>query len=645
MSRVTANPAQRWRRLPIWFAGTALVVLFAMVSASAVHDKSPAYDESAHAFDAWMMTRHGEYRIAPEDPPLWHYWAALPNGRDALAVNFSDESWKSLGTRWPAHWPFTIQTLYRTPGNDAQAFINRSRLMMVLAGACLGVITMVWAFRLGGAVASVLAGVLFAFDPNLLAHAALVQNDVPVALMYLAVAWAIWRAGSRLTVGRVLAIGVLIGCALCVKMSALLLLPLTAILLTCRACLPEPWTSRERSANPPNTRPISQHLRTRFGLLCGIGVLIGLLCWVVIWGVYRFRYDMSRDPSVHFDVSPLLGRLVFLDLAGGDPSTSISRAQLEQWSPPLLARVALLAMEHRLLPEPYAFGLLATSQLTRDGQAYFLGQTSSTGSPWYFPVTILVKTPLATLLAIVLATMLAAGRLMRARWRVSSSTIWTMLCLLIPPTVYLCIAMSQQFNLGIRHILLIYPFAYIAIGVVIGRWLTGRRAAGDVAPVTSPPVARASALQRAIMVMLGLGLLIETSWAYPNFIPFFNAAAGGSRGGLRLLGDSNLDWGQDLPALSHWQKSHPDTRLFLSYFGTADPKFYGLRYTNVSGGYRWEDDSPWPPAAPGVLAISATNVQGIYLTPAGRDAYRSLIDRSRLIDVLNGSIYLYELQP
>lgn len=125
---------------------------------------------------------------------------------------------------------------------------------------------------------------------------------------------------------------------------------------------------------------------------------------------------------------------------------------------------------------------------------------------------MLVKMPVATVIALLAA---AAA------------------CLLIPPLLFLAVAMTSDVNIGLRHIFPIYPFIYVGaawvIGVSLRRWGPRAWVAAGV---------------------LAVLLAAETLSAWPNYIAYFNVAAGGSRGGIDLLGDSNLDWGQDLPALA-----------------------------------------------------------------------------------------------
>lgn len=141
-----------------------------------------------------------------------------------------------------------------------------------------------------------------------------------------------------------------------------------------------------------------------------------------------------------------------------------------------------------------------------------------------------------------------------------------------------------------------------------------------------------------VLLFLAAGLATETLCAYPNFISFFNIAVGGERGGIYLLGDSNLDWGQDLPKLAQWQEQHPDKTLYLDYFGVCDPAAYGIRYLNVPGGYVY--GPPPRTDGPGVAAISATKLQGLFVADPQYDFAARFHDRKPFA-VLGGTIYLF----
>ena len=126
---------------------------------------------------------------------------------------------------------------------------------------------------------------------------------------------------------------------------------------------------------------------------------------------------------------------------------------------------------------------------------------------------------------------------------------------------------------------------------------------------------------------------------------------------MNLLGDSNLDWGQDLKLLADWQKKHPNTPIYLWYFGTADPHYYGMHYVNMPGSTAPPDNSGTAPrtigemSSRGVIAISATTLQWTYFQQRPEPQFRywggavkALREhRGEAIDLLGGSIYIFGL--
>jgi hypothetical protein len=145
-----------------------------------------------------------------------------------------------------------------------------------------------------------------------------------------------------------------------------------------------------------------------------------------------------------------------------------------------------------------------------------------------------------------------------------------------------------------------------------------------------------------------VALGMETMAARPYFLSFFNRLAGGPAGGLDILSDSNLDWGQGLVALRRWMDERSVGQVNLCYFGSADPAAYGIRFVPLPGSYRLEvrgagtaGYDPRPPELPGWVAIGATNLQGTYFDRGLRDAYRFLRDRRPSAVLAGGAMYVY----
>src|SRR5215211_7137374 len=132
----------------------ALLAIFAGLSWTATRSKSPTYDEPLHALGAWLHLHTGDFRVNPEDPPLWHYWAALPNGRNVLNPRMDESRFKDVANDIFLEWVYVVDTLYRTAGNDGERIVSRSRAMMLSVGVALGAVIAWWSWRLSGVAAA-----------------------------------------------------------------------------------------------------------------------------------------------------------------------------------------------------------------------------------------------------------------------------------------------------------------------------------------------------------------------------------------------------------------------------------------------------------------------------------------------------------
>ena len=109
---------------------------------------------------------------------MFGWIASLPLRHDEFKVDLTRPSYTSIADNTSSQWPFIVDTLYHTGGNDAEGALNRARLACVCVGVVLGAIIAFWSYQLGGMLAAIFATCLFAFDPNFLGHAGVVKNDV-----------------------------------------------------------------------------------------------------------------------------------------------------------------------------------------------------------------------------------------------------------------------------------------------------------------------------------------------------------------------------------------------------------------------------------------------------------------------------------
>ncbi len=223
------------------------------------------------------------------------------------------------------------------------------------------------------------------------------------------------------------------------------------------------------------------------------------------------------------------------------------------------------------------------------GQASFLLGESSKGAWYYFPVALLVKTPIPTLLLLLAAVLITIRERSFQREDL----------LLFPCLGYLLALMVTSFNLGYRHMLPMLPFLFVYAGKTATLLLTG------------------PSIRRIALAFMPIWLIAASLAVWPHYLAYFNEAAGGPGNGYKILVDSSIDWGQDLLGLKRYLEREGIDRVKLSYFGPDRPGYLGVDVELLPGippeSDLWYDlrfDPQDPP--PGVYAISVTNLQELF---------------------------------
>ena len=226
--------------------------------------------------------------------------------------------------------------------------------------------------------------------------------------------------------------------------------------------------------------------------------------------------------------------------------------------------VVLITYAGRGLPA-FAAGLDRGLRHSAAGHTgYLMGRLSETGWWYYFLLAYAIKTPIGTLL-IVAAAVVGALR-GRRRSLKDEAFLW------LPVLITLAITCLWKVNIGLRHLLPIYPFLYLAAGRV-------------AAPAGGPPgpAGRAGRLANgALIACLGWNLFEAVSIA-PYDLAYFNELVGGPRNGHLWLLDSSLDWGQSSKPLRRFMTRENLEVLYCSFSGNSDPAYYGVRYQYVPG--------------------------------------------------------------
>src|SRR5438105_3289528 len=121
-----------------WVVCLALLAAFYLLSWLAIQTKSITTDEPLHALGGYLRLKYADFRVNPEDPPLFAYFAMLPHPGRELNVNFDSPVWRQITEDQFQDKIFGIETFYGTAGNDADRFIGPSRDAMAVGGAVDG---------------------------------------------------------------------------------------------------------------------------------------------------------------------------------------------------------------------------------------------------------------------------------------------------------------------------------------------------------------------------------------------------------------------------------------------------------------------------------------------------------------------------
>ncbi len=427
---------------------------------------------------------HGDYSLNSDHPPLLQKLSALPllfvelRAPDPAAPRYQGS---------PNPRPTYGYDLFFASGNDPLRLARLARAPIAILGVGLLLCVYGWGRELLGRGPALLATAVASLCPNLIGHAKLATEDLGCSALVFAAVWMLWRLLQGPGAGRAAAGGLVVGLALLSKYSALLLAPISALLLAVA------W----RRGDPPlRWAPLA--------ILAGVAL-----------GVVSLGYGARLRPD-------LFVAGIFRIYPDVDPS--------------------------------YAF--------------YLLGRASEEPFRLHGWVSLLLKVPLPTwgLLALGLGVALRSERPERLAF------------LLAPPALFLLASSFDITNPGIRRVLPALPFLLL-LSAYAARGAPGRLRGGLIAGLLA-------------------WLALEALWTYPHHLSYLNALAGGTPRGPYVFDESNIDWGQDLPALAAWQReTAPDQPLWLRYFGGADPAAYGVRARPMP-------DSAIETPPPGLYAVS-----------------------------------------
>lgn len=535
------------------------VLCFCCLFLHTAWEKSPTWDEVGYIGLGAYLLKTGQWDVpaSGSHPPLAFYINSLPS----FLYPLDWALWHYSNSERDVRFLRMADTgrgnaLLLDQRYDGEVFFFLTRATSLFFACVLFAVLLCWSREILPYPRNILPAFLCALSPNILAHAPLINTDFALTTTFICAVFALRALLYGPSMGRFLACGLALGLALLSKLSALVLLPIFALLIA--------------------------HF-------------------------YLFASDQQREAVDHF-LSPLPLRPLPIRLA------LCFGAQCA-----LAAFVLWIGYGFQILP----YWQMVQSQLwdlQTGHSAYLMGEFSTRGWWHYFPVALLIKTPIVTLLLV------AAGLfplLFRRSLRLEMGF------LLIAPLILLAgFVLGNSKNIGLRYILPIYPFMFL------------------VSAYAEFPLR--SRVRPWIAAALCGWYAFSSLSTHPHHLAYFNEAVGGPANGYRYMVDSNLDWGQDLKGLKRYMDERGIDSIKLSYFGTVDPRLYDLRYEWLPSFVLPNPDAQRQVVFPtdGLIAISATNLVGVYMDQYGHGKHLfSWLDQHQPIAHIGHSILIYDIPP
>lgn len=465
-----------------------------------------------------------------------------------------------------------------------KSIFSYGRCMIIFLGFLLGILIYCWGTEIYGYKGALFALLLYIFNPNILAHSSLITMDIGVSLTIFFSVFCLWKYLKKQNTFSTIMAGIALGVAQISKFTALLLYPVYFLILM-SLCIIVVYKCKERRL---------EVLKTTFIKYSKDFFIIILISIFVINLGYLFSNSFIPLSEYNFSSRPLNN--FFSVIWAGFP-----------------------------VPLPYSYLTGFDSQLAQSAggntfyAGYLMGEHSLSGWWYYYIIAFLVKNPVSLL--IILCLVIIAW----LEIKIVRNDIITFLCICLPVISYFTyFSFFTNIPIGIRYLLPVFPFLFLASGYLFNESIIKFKSV------------------QYILTFLMISYVASLLITFPNYLSYFNIAAGGSQNGDRWLIDSNLDWGQSLPGLKRYMDKNHINEIKLGYFGRVDPEIYGINYSLA-------EKEPLE----GIYAISINFLVGrpyyllkentkelLYVDINYFDKYRTL-EPSAVID---NSIYIFDMR-
>ena len=499
----------------LYFVASLLVVIACILAITATYDQlSHTIDAPNHIATGMEWLQDGSYIMWTENPPLARATVALGPYLDGARLPAPEEP-SALRTKEGIERNCGMAgglggyLLYETNGYLRTLSLARAGTLPFFLLAA--VVIWLWLGR-DRPLAGFLGITAFCTLPAILAHSGLATTDIAFVAVFLLFTWRLVRWLERSSLLQAVVLGLSIGLAVATKFTSLVFIPAASLALV----VGRAWYERDKAAG--------FWKRWLVRLIQAVLVMAPLAA-LVIWASYRFSVGALSDLPQYLCDWQVYG-----------PGVDGWRGTIAN----ALAEVTLPAPE-------FLHGVLVLLAHNQAGHwAYALGEVSQTGFWYFYPLALLVKTPLPFILFFAAGIVLSLLYRKKMAWWVPGMYGTTLLILLS--------LTRSQVNIGLRHALAVYALASMVTAAVLA------------ASIQNMDRAKRRAIGMLLSLILGWQI-VTSATAAPDFLAYFNPIAGDEPG--EILVDSDLDWGQGVFQLEAFTSEQDADLVYIAYFGSA----------------------------------------------------------------------------
>lgn len=539
-----------------------ICAVFLALSVSTIPFKSLTADEACHHIaSGYIFLDKGDYAFSTEAPPLGRYIVAEP----LLFMNIKLPAERAFWAR-EDRGEFSREFLYSLNRQKLADITFYSRLMNIFVGLFGGIFLFLWTEKRYGTTVSAVASFFYFLSPEIIAHSSLATTDIAAAVFIMCSALTFWDFLEKPSMRSSTIAAGFLGLGLLTKFSALLLCPLYLVIVL-GAAVYGFFAGREKDASR----------------LARLSVLMGFMAFFVVWMGYGF------------ETKPLLKGV----LRAGEKQAFFENAVKQAIPHADMSMIKKIGDTLYTVPVPLSSYIMGTVGIMKHGEegssVFFMGKWDKKGSPLYYVTALAIKTPIPLLICLMGGILTLFTREERKPLNIY---------ILFMAAAFIFVASRSSLQLGIRYILPALPLLIVIASIGVRR------------------VMFSGIVMKILVGIMLIWFLAENVYIWPGYLSYFNEFVGGPDNGHKYLRDSNLDWGQDLPALKTYMDRNKLKEVGLYYFGGADPVFHGITYTPVT-----ETELETPDNK--VYAISVQYLDAVKWTkdlkPTGRAGYSILV--------------------